>query len=69
MPEGRWVPISELLEAYEERAAEEQARSGPRGESFACRLCEASFGREVSLAGHMRRRHPNAGARPNEVRE
>lgn len=52
---GRWVPISELLDAYEERAAEELAGRGPRGFGHVCPRCGAEFARETQLWGHARR--------------
>ncbi|GBC87215.1 hypothetical protein HRbin12_01217 [bacterium HR12] len=67
---SRWVPISEILDAYEERAASELAGRGPRGAGHVCPTCGAEFGRSASLEVHMHRAHPRrVGGRGEGRRE
>lgn len=66
---SRWVPISEVLDAYEDRAAEELARRGPRGAGYVCPACGAQFGRSASLEAHMHRSHPRRHGCRHEGRQ
>lgn len=55
---GRWVSISELLDRYEQAAAEQETRRLERRSGWDCPACGASYAREASLQVHLRRAHP-----------